>query len=440
MSQSLFSPSFYRVAQLRPQIRSHARLHRHHYRGQRWYVLQNRTTGRCHRLSPAAHLLIGLMNGERTTQEIWDAASDRLGDDGPTQDETIRLLGLLHRADALRCDVLPDTEEMLRRTQRSTADESWRRLLHPLSLRVPLFDPDALLERMLPALRSLFSWAGALVWCAVVAAAILVAAAHRSELAEDLTSQLVSGRNLLLLLAVYPCVKALHELGHGLAAKAWGAEVHETGIMFLVFMPVPYVDASASAVFPEKRRRMLVGAAGIGVEIFLASLALFVWVAVEPGWIRAIAYNVMGICGVSTLFFNGNPLLRFDGYYVLSDAIEIPNLASRSNQYLTYLIQRHLFGMENVRYPVKAPGEAPWFVVYGIAAFVYRSMIGLAIALYVASRFFVVGVVLALLSFTIQFIFSSPFSLRQGNLGRSGASTGSTGAPAWETSCPAGFG
>lgn len=405
MSQSTFSPSWYRVAQLRPQIRSHARLHRHVYRGQRWYVLHNSTTGRCHRLSPVAHLLIGLMNGERTTQELWDAAIDQLGDDGPTQDETIRLLGLLYRADALRCDVPTDTAEMLLRTQRHEMEESWRRFLRPLSLRVPLFDPDALLERIMPALRPLFSWAGALAWCAVVAAAVLVAGLHWNELAADLDSEvLLSGGNLLLLLAVYPAVKALHELGHGAAAKFWGAEVHETGIMFLVFMPVPYVDASGSAVFPDKRRRVLVGAAGILVELLLASLALFVWVLVEPGWIRAAAYDVIGICGVSTLLFNGNPLLRFDGYYVLSDTIEIPNLSSRANQYLGYLLQRHVLGIENVRCPVKAPGEAAWFVAYGVAAFVYRIVIGLTIAFYVASRFFIVGVLLALVSLTFQFV------------------------------------
>ena len=170
MAETLFSPSWYRVARLQPRIRGHARFHRHHYRGQLWYVLQDHSSGRSHRLTPAAYHLAGLMNGERTTQQIWEAATERLGDEGPTQDETIRLLGLLHFADVLRCDVSPDTLELFRRSQRREQSEWWQRFVNPLALRFPLFDPDDLLERWLPTLRPLFGWAGALVWLAVVLA------------------------------------------------------------------------------------------------------------------------------------------------------------------------------------------------------------------------------------------------------------------------------
>ena len=109
------------------------------------------------------------------------------------------------------------------------------------------------------------------------------------------------------------------------------------GIMLLVFMPIPYVDASSSLAFEDKRKRMLIGAAGILIELFLAALALLVWLNVEPGAVRATAYNVMLIAGVSTVLFNGNPLLRFDAYYVLADFLEIPNLGQRSNRYLGFL-------------------------------------------------------------------------------------------------------
>jgi len=195
---------------------------------------------------------------------------------------------------------------------------------------------------------------------------------------------------------VYPVVKALHELGHGFATKVWGGEVHEMGIMFLVFMPVPYVDASAASAFREHQKRMLVGAAGIIVEVFLASVALFVWLIVEPGIVRAIAYNIMLIGGVSTLLFNGNPLLRFDGYYVMTDAIEIPNLGVRANRYFAYLFQRYLLGVKQAESPVSARGERFWFVTYGSAAFVYRILIMTAIIVFVAGKFFVIGVLLAI--------------------------------------------
>src|SRR5262245_41463509 len=117
MSESFFSASWYRVCDLRPRIRAHVKLHRHLYRERRCYVLEDSVSGRNHRLSSAAHLLIGLLDGERTVQEAWDLVVARLEDDAPTQDETIRLLGLLHLSDALICDVSPDTDQMFRRTR-----------------------------------------------------------------------------------------------------------------------------------------------------------------------------------------------------------------------------------------------------------------------------------------------------------------------------------
>jgi putative peptide zinc metalloprotease protein len=168
--------------------------------------------------------------------------------------------------------------------------------------------------------------------------------------------------------------------------------------MLLIFVPVPYVDASASAVFRSKWNRATVGAAGIMVEAALASIALMVWIAVEPGLVRAFAFNVILIGGVSTLLFNGNPLLKFDGYYVLSDLLEIPNLGSRANKYVIYLIQRYAFGIGGISSPATAPGEAGWFVVYALGAAIYRLSILLTIALYVASKLFFVGIALAIAS------------------------------------------
>lgn len=404
MSDSQHSPLWYRVAGLRPRLRSHTDFHRHSYRGHLWYVLQDPNTGRCHRIAPEAYRIAGLMDGERTTQEIWELANEQLGDDAPTQDETIRLLGLLHAADVLRADVSPDTEELLRRSRRREDQEWWQRLLHPLSLRIPLLDPDAFLTRHVAWARPIFTPAGAAVWALVVASAGLLALAHASELRESATHELLDPRNLLVVALVYPFVKALHELGHGFASKVWGGQVREMGVMFLVFVPVPYVDASSSSAFPEKHRRMAVAAAGIAVELFIAAIALLLWVVTEPSLIRTAAYNVLLISGLSTLLFNGNPLLKFDGYYMLCDALEIPNLAPRAQQYLGYLVMHHAFGMEQVRYPVQEPGERPWLIAYGVAAFVYRLILVFTIALLVAGRFFVVGVFLAIASVVVQIL------------------------------------
>ena len=423
MSDALFSPSWYRVAGLKPRIRAHAAIHRHAYRGQVWFVLQDQASGRSHRFSPAAHHFIGLMDGSRTVQEIWEATSKRLGDAAPTQEEVIRLLGQLHSADALLCDVPPDGAEVFRRHQRHERMEWRRRLWTPLALRFPLWDPDRFLERTLPWARPLFGWLGALVWLAVVGTGMVLMVSHWTDLTENVVDRVLAPQNLLLLWLVYPLVKALHELGHAYATKKWGGEVHEIGIMLLVLVPVPYVDASSAWGFRDKGKRMVVGAAGIAVEAFLAALALFVWLSVESGAVRAVAYNVMLIGGISTLLFNGNPLLRFDGYYVLADAIEIPNLGTRANKYLGYLFQRYLFGAADAESPAASAGERAWLLFYGIAAFLYRMFIMFVIILFIAGKFFIVGVLLAIWAVATQvavpvgkslnFLVSSPGLRRQ---------------------------
>lgn len=404
MDKSLFSPSWYRVAELRPRLRSHVRIHRQNFRGQVWYVMQDQASGRFHRFSPSAHLVMSLMDGKRTVQEIWDIACTRLDEDVLTQDEVIRLLAQLHRGDVIQGDVPPDIGEMTERDTMMQRRKTLMSFMNPLMIRLPLIDPERFLSFTYPLVRPLMSWFGLALFIGFVGSGVVLAAMHWSELTHNIADRLLAAESLLLLAITYPFVKALHELGHGYAVKRWGGEVHEMGIMFLVFMPVPYVDASSSAAYGEKLQRALVGAAGIMVELLLATAALLVWLNAEPGLVRAFAFNVMVIGGVSTLLFNGNPLLRFDGYYVLVDLIEIPNLGQRANRYLFYVLQRYLFGVENAVSPATAPGEARWFFFYGIASFIYRMFVMVAIVSVVAKKFFVIGVVLAFWSVFLMYL------------------------------------
>lgn len=396
MSGALFESSWYRVAELKPRLQGHARIHRHHYRGQLWYVLQDNVSGRYHRFTPAAYQIIGLMDGFRSVEEILELVSRRKDYEVPSQDEIVRLLSQLYAADVLQSDVLPDTDEQLDR-YRKQQSMRWKQVLKaPLALRLPLFDPDRFLKAFLPLVKPLFSVYGAILWVSVIFIAMMFAAMHWNELSGNVADRLLSSQNLLVIWLTFPVVKAMHELGHAFAVRRWGGEVHELGIMLLVFTPVPYVEASSSTAFRSKQQRIVVGAAGMLVELFLASIALFVWLLVEPGLVSSIAYNVMFIAGVSTVLFNGNPLLRFDGYYILSDILEIPNLASRSNRYLLYLIERYLFGLQDSESPATAQGEPAWFLFFAIASFIYRIFVYLLIILFVAGKFFVIGLLFAL--------------------------------------------
>lgn len=398
MENTKQSPYWYRVADLKPALRSHVRIHRHRYRGQRFYVLQDAITGSFHRFSPAAWQLIGLMDGENSMQAIWERAGEVRPDNPPTQDELLHLLSQLHQFDVLRTDIPADVVEMTERGQRQKSQQRKARWRSPLALRFPLLDPDRFLQAGLPLVRPLFSRFFFSLWSGLLLFTSVMTLMHWPALTDNISDRILSMENLVLLWFVYPLVKGLHELGHAWAVKRWGGEVHEMGIMLLVLMPVPYVDASASSAFGKKSQRMIVSGAGMMVELFLAGLAMLIWINVEPGLVRALAFNVMIIAGVSTLMLNGNPLLRFDGYYLFSDWLEIPNLAMRSNRYWGYLGQRYLLGVKNAIAPQMQTSERRWLFIYAPLAFVYRIFISLSIALFVAQKFFIFGVLLALWS------------------------------------------
>ncbi|MTI15004.1 biotin/lipoyl-binding protein [Sansalvadorimonas verongulae] len=396
MSVSLFSQQWYRVAELQVHLRRHADVHRHTYREQVWFVLQDHATGQFHRFTPEAWHIIALMDGERSLQTIWEQASMELGDAMPSQDEVIDLVSRLFNANLLHSDSVPDIELLNQRYRNQKRKRQLQKVKSPLAIRIPLMDPERFLRRTEPFVRPLISRWGMLFWLGVVVAGIVLAGLHWEVLTKNVSDRILSLENVLLIALIYPFVKTIHELGHAYIVKRWGGEVHEIGIMLLVFFPVPYVDASAASAFHSKYQRMLTGAAGILVESLIAALAMIVWTLVEPGAVRAIAFNTMLVAGVSTLLFNGNPLLRFDAYYVLADWLEIPNLATRGNQYLGYLVKRYILNIPNQESQVTTRKEGLWLAGYVTVSYVYRLFIMVAIALFIAGQYFFIGTLLAI--------------------------------------------
>lgn len=396
MSGSVMASAWYRVADLKPRLRAHARLHRHRYRGQLWYLLQDPFSSRVHRFSPAARLFIAAMDGRRTVQALWEITNKHLGEQAPTQDEVISLLGQLHAADLLQSDVTPDAAEAFDRGERQERAMRRRTYMNPMAVRIPLWDPDAFLNRISPLIRVLWSRWGGLLWLATVVPALLLVSPHLPELTNNFADRVLGVDNLLLLWIVFPLIKFLHEMGHAAATKRGGGEVHDMGIILLVLIPVPYVEASAAIVFKSKYERAMVGAAGMAVELFIAAIAFYLWLLAEPGLVRAVLFNVMLVAGVSTLIFNGNPLLRYDAYYMLADLLEMPNLANRSLRYWGYLVERYAFGVKASEAPDASNGEKAWLLFYGCASSIYRVLVTVAIALFIAGQFFFIGVVLAI--------------------------------------------
>ena len=174
-------------------------------------------------------------------------------------------------------------------------------------------------------------------------------------------------------------VKIIHEFGHGLTAKHYGGEVHEMGMLFLVLTPALYCDVTDSWLLPNKWKRIWISAAGIYVECFLASIATFVWWYSTPGLLNSLAMATMFICSVNTIMFNANPLLRYDGYYVMADWLEIPNLRIKSTQFFAYLIQEKVLGLEIPVQSYMPRSRRYLFVTYSVASYIYRWFVTFAI-------------------------------------------------------------
>lgn len=405
MSRRTYDESWHRVAGLTPRIATGASVRRMIFRGRVWHVVEDPLSGRFFRLSEPAYGFIGLLDGRRTVQDAWEASRDALGDEAPTQREAINALAQLYAANLLRSGLPGDAHALFRRHVKRIGGEVRGRLLSFLFVRIPLIDPDRFLSRWAPLAAPLFTWWGAALWLALLVVGA-VSLAGRPGLFEGLQGVL-SASNLPLLYASFVVVKLLHELGHGFACKVFARReqparpdagaVHTLGVLFLVFLPVPYVDASSAWALRSKWRRATVGAAGIIVELACAAAAAIVWARTGEGSVaHAIAYNVMFTAGVSTILFNGNPLLRYDGYHILSDVLEVPNLAQRANTHLAHLVKRWVWGMRRSRSPATAPGERFWFVVYAVAAWVYRIVVYVGISLFIADQQFLLGVAILL--------------------------------------------
>ncbi|SFV05312.1 putative peptide zinc metalloprotease protein [Methylobacterium sp. 174MFSha1.1] len=398
MAAPFLSAAWYRVGLLTPTLRSHVRVARQVSQGKVWYVLSDELSGQHHRLTRAAYEIVARMDGRRTLDALWTEALPRLEEEAPSQDDVIQLLGQLHAADVLRCDLPPDIAEAMERARKRERTKLLQPILNPLSIKLPLGNPDRLISRLAPFVAPLLGPWAALAWLLAVGSAVALAGMHWSELTENWSDRALAADNLVLMAAIYVVVKGLHEVGHGVATRHFGGTVPEWGVMLLVLYPVPYVDASAAAAFASRRARVLVSLAGILVELFLAALALFVWISVEPGLVRSAAFNVMLIAGVSTLLVNGNPLLRFDAYYALTDLADVPNLGTRANKYYVHLVERHAFGVKLAAPFPATRAEARWFLVYAPLALIYRLGVTLGIALFVANEYLAVGVMLALWS------------------------------------------
>jgi putative peptide zinc metalloprotease protein len=366
------------ISATRPSLRKELRLSSRESRSGLVYVLEDPLTGKFFELGEREHAALRLLDGTHTLSQIVAATVSGPQASGLNEREATSLVRMLADAHLLVAGT-DDQSQRIRRagSDRRDEDAAAKGAQSVFSLKIPLGNPDHWLGAIHRLLAPIPGWIFFVLWLAVVGAGAGTYAEHAFRFREELQGVL-QVKNLAIFGFVWLILKAIHEFCHGIVCKRFGGAVPEAGISLLLFMtPLAYVDASSSIRFPSRWQRILVSAAGIGGEFFVAALALMAWAALPPGVLGSVLHQVVVISTVTTLLFNANPLMRFDGYYIASDLLGISNLSTKGQQLTRYLTKRWLFGIKGVQFPLRGSdgGDRAIIVVYGLAAALWRIVV-----------------------------------------------------------------
>ncbi|MDR0440024.1 MAG: M50 family metallopeptidase [Candidatus Accumulibacter sp.] len=421
---STYHEQWYLVENLTPRLRPEVFVRRQIYWGVPWYILSDPDNNAHFRLAKGGYAFVAALNGAVTVDEAWERcreAAEKRGDGGDgserapedeplTQGEAIALLGRLHSANLLLLDMPADAEEMLRRRQERRLKKLGSTLSSFLFLRIPLFSPDAFFTRFQAAGRLIFYKGGFLLWGILAFFALRALVIDWNSFVAE-ARQTLSPGNLIWIYVAIVLSKIIHECGHAFACKHYSAkeglagDVHSMGIMFLFFAPIPYIDVSSSVQLRSRWARAMVGLAGIYSEFFLAFLATLLWSESAAGSsLHLLARNFIILTSVSTLLFNINPLMRFDGYFVFSDILNLPNLYQRSQAYAIYLFKRYALGVTRATTVVRMRSERIFYPLYATAAFAYRIVITVGIYFLLEDHFAALGILLTLALAALWFV------------------------------------
>lgn len=381
-----------RLSRSRVGLNPDLQVSRHVLRGVPAYVVRNALTLQSHLLSAADYRLLTRIRSERTLGQTFDElVADGLLESGGEEAFYHFVLGL-HRQGFLQLPI-PDEQQLYRRHVSGQRARRWQRVTSVFFLRVPLFNPDALLERTAVIGRVVFSRGFFALWAVLVGLAAYLAVRNAGDFTAPL-QQLGSAADLPSLFGVLLGLKLFHEFGHAYACKRFGGQVPEMGAYLIVFTPCAYVDTTSAWSFARKRERVFVCLAGMYVELFFAALGMIVWSATTPSALSQVAFHVALLGSVVTVGLNVNPLMRFDGYYALSDLLEIPNLRARAQAELGRTFKRVCLGLRTSSVGASRRLRA-FLVAFGVAGGLYKVSIVLVLSAVIARKYPAVGLLLA---------------------------------------------
>ncbi len=364
------------------------------YGGHPWVHIEDSATSGFYRVGFTEYVFLSLLDGQTTFAEALAVTARTQGATALTENQARALYqwalnkGLGQLTDGAvteaRLSAGPQQPDAIRKATH------W----NPFWIRIPLGRPDGLLKQMDPFLGWLFSVPATLVAIGLIAIAAMRLLAAQEQFAAA-SRQVFAPDNWLWLLVAWVLLKLLHETAHGLVCRRYGGTVPDSGIILAFFAPLAYVDVTSGWAFTSRWQRIHTALAGIYIELLTAAVATLFWLSVESELASHLLYNVIIMASLSTILFNANPLMRFDGYYVLSDLLQIPNLASRASEALYRTIQKLLFGM-NCAAPAEVGTRYRILITYAIAAAGWKVIICTSLVIAASVLFHGAGIVLAI--------------------------------------------
>jgi putative peptide zinc metalloprotease protein len=348
---------------------------RHFYQGHPYIVVKEPVGLKYFRFQEEEYAILAMLDGQTSLDDVKAEFEDRFAPEKITLQDLQNFIGMLHRSGLVISEAPGQGKQLILRRRQQVRKKLLSAVSNVLALRWKGWDPNWALNWLYKYTFWIYTWWFQLFWLVLCISALGLVAVQFDVFQSRLPAfhQFFGPANWFYMGCTLALVKVIHEFGHGLTCKHYGGECHEMGFMLLVLTPALYCNVSDSWMLPSKWQRAAIGFAGIWVELFLASMATFIWWFSEPGLvINQIALSVMFICSVSTILFNGNPLLRFDGYYILADLLEIPNLRQKATEVLRRKMVDLCLGLEQADDPFLPKRGQFWFMLYTVAAVAYR--------------------------------------------------------------------
>ena len=376
------------------------------YEGQTYYTAKDPLTLRYYRMKELEYFIFTLLDGTREVKDIQAAVEERFGGLKVSEGQIKEFIIMLRNFNFLET-FGPHSYNLL---YQRVSFKKWAKIKQTLMsfffIKIPLVNPDRFLNRVYPHLKFICTRRFFHIWLLFMAIFFFIVLTNSGEFFHQITG-FFNLKNLALVWVAIMIIKTLHEVGHSLICKHYGGEVHELGLLFIVLTPWMYVNVSDAWIFQKSRQRFLVTVAGLMTELLAASFAAILWWLTRPGVLNSLCYNIVIVCSVDNILRNANPLLRYDGYYALSDFLEVPNLRIRAFGYLKVLLKKYLLRIpipDSDEDKVVSPRRKWIYLIYGPLSFVYLNFIILAIAGFIGKKFFMLGLFLAGLMIFNSFI------------------------------------